>query len=380
MTALKPVKVATIGCGAISDAYLSTMINQFRILEVVGCYDRNLDKTERTAEKYNIKALTMQQILEDDSIELVVNLTASTAHYSVVKQLLEAGKHVYTEKVLALELEEAAELVRIADEKNLYLGVAPDTFLGASIQTARYVVESGMIGTITSAHCALSRDVSLFAELSPNAIKPGAGIGFDVGIYYITALLSLLGPVAEVSGIAKTLNKERQHYYMEKLDESYEIQCENLMAGTLQFASGAVGSMLFDSNSILIVPEKPTLVLYGTDGVMYMSDPNLFGGEVNVILKGNTEPMVMQQSHSFTQESRGLGVAEMAWSMRKGRANRASKEMGYHALEILHSIVKSGETKRHIALQSTFTNMPALPRGYVTNSHFKFQEESGLAY
>ncbi|WP_341281917.1 hypothetical protein [Paenibacillus sp. FSL H8-0537] len=152
------------------------------------------------------------------------------------------------------------------------------------------------------------------------------------------------------------------------------------MAGTLQFESGAVGSLLFDSNSILIVPEKPTLVLYGTDGIMYMSDPNLFGGEVKVILKGNTELMVMRQSHSFTGESRGLGVAEMAWSMRKGRANRASKELGYHALEILHGIVKSGETKQHIALQSTFTNIPALPRGYVTNSHFKFQEESGLAY
>lgn len=363
----------------ISDAYLSTMVNGFRILDVVGCCDRNPEKAERAAEKYNIKPQSMEDIIADDSIEIVVNLTAPPAHYSVVKQLLEAGKNVYTEKVLAAELEEAAELVRIANEKNLYLGVAPDTFLGSSIQTARYVVESGMIGNVTSFHCALNRDISLFAEHSSLAVKPGAGIGFDVGIYYITAMLSILGPVMEVSGITMTLNKKRKHYFIEKLDEPYEMQCENLMAGTLQFeCGGAVGSMLFDSNSIVIVPEKPTLVLFGTNG-MYMSDPNLFGGEVNVILKGNTEPMIMQQSHAFTEESRGLGVAEMAWSIRKGRVNRANKEMAYHALEILHSIVNSGETKQHVVLKSTFSKTPPIPRGYLDRSYYMSQEESGLA-
>lgn len=155
MEPVKPVKVAVVGCGMISDAYLSTMVSRFRILEVVGCCDRNPEKAEQTAEKYNIKVLSMEEIIADASIEIVVNLTAPTAHYGVVKQLLEAGKHVYTEKVLAVQLEEAAELVRIANEKKLYLGVAPDTFLGASIQTARHVIESGLIGEVTSFHCAL---------------------------------------------------------------------------------------------------------------------------------------------------------------------------------------------------------------------------------
>jgi predicted dehydrogenase len=377
---MKPIKVAVVGCGMISDAYLSTMVNRFQILDVVGCCDRNPEKAERAAEKYNIKVLSIEEIIADESIEIVVNLTAPNAHYSVVKQLLEAGKNVYTEKVLADELEEAAELVQIANEKKLYLGVAPDTFLGASIQTARYAVESGMIGNVTSFHCALNRDISLIAEHAPFTVKAGAGIGFDVGIYFITAMLSILGPVTEVSGITKTLNKERKHYFIEKLDEPYEIQCENMMAGTLQFECGTVGSILFDSNSILIVPEKPTLVLFGTNGIMYMSDPNLFGGEVKVILKGNTEPMVLQQSHAFTGESRGLGVAEMAWSMRKGRVNRANKEMAYHALEILHSIVHSGKTKQHVVLKSTFANIPPIPRGYLDSSYYNSQGESGLAY
>jgi predicted dehydrogenase len=378
MIPVQPVKVAVVGCGKISDTYLSSMISRFQILEVVGCCDRNPEKAEQAAEKYNIKVLSMEDIIADALIEMVVNLTTPTAHYDVIKQLLGAGKHVYTEKVLAVELEQAAELVKIARDKNLYLGVAPDTFLGASIQTARYVVESGMIGQVTSFHCALNRDISLIAEHAPFVVQPGSGIGFDVGIYYLTAILNILGPVTEVSGLTKTLNKDRKHFFIEQLDEPYEMQCENIMAGTLQFSCGAVGSILFDSNSILAAPEKPTFVLFGTLGVMQMSDPNQFGGEVKVTLKGNTEAMVMQQSHAFTEESRGLGAAEMAWSMRKGRMHRANEEMAYHALEILHSIVLSGEQKKHVALKSTFTKMPPIPRGFLDSSYFNSQEESGL--
>ena len=130
---IEPVKVAVIGCGMISDAYLSAMINKFKILDVVGCCDRNADKAQEKAQKYGIKALTLEEILADDSIEIIVNLTTPLAHYPVIKQLLEAGKNVYTEKVLSVELEHAAELVKIADQKNLYLGAAPDTFLGSAI-------------------------------------------------------------------------------------------------------------------------------------------------------------------------------------------------------------------------------------------------------
>jgi hypothetical protein len=151
------------------------------------------------------------------------------------------------------------------------------------------------------------------------------------------------------------------------------------MAGILQFASGTVGNILFDSNSIFILPEKPSLVLFGTLGIMTMADPNQFGGEVKVILKGNSEPVVIQQSHAFSEECRGLGVAEMAWSLRMGRKNRASKEMAYHALEVLHGIVKSSETKSNQVIQSTFEKMPPIPRGYSGQGHFDFVEETGIA-
>jgi predicted dehydrogenase len=376
---IQPVKTAIVGCGKISDAYLNTMINKFKILDVVGCCDRNSEKAQAMTQKYGIKVLTLDNILADDSIEIVVNLTTPTAHYPVIKQLLEAGKNVYTEKVLSVELEHAAELVRIADQKNLYLGAAPDTFLGSAIQTARYVVDSGMLGDITSCFCALTRDGDILNRAFPFTTKPGGGIGFDVGIYYITALLSILGPVKEVSGVVQTRKPERPDYSHEHFGESFQVECENLMAATIQFDCGTVGNMLFDSNSVFILPEKPSVVLFGTMGVMYMADPNSFGGDVRVILKGNNEPFTMQQSHAFSNECRGLGVAEMAWSMRMGRKNRANKELAYHALEVLHGIVKSSETKSNQVIKSTFEKRPPIPRGYSGQTFFEFVEEIGIA-
>ena len=321
----------------------------------------------------------MEEILADPLIELVVNLTTPNAHYPVIKQLLEGGKHVYTEKVLTVELEQAAELLKIADEKNLYLGSAPDTFLGSALQTARYVVDSGMLGDITSCYCAMTRDSNILNRAFPFTAKPGGGIGFDVGIYYITALLSILGPVREVSGVVRTLNPEKPDYALERFGEPIQVECENLMAGTLQFTCGTVGNLLFDSNSIFILPEKPAVVLHGTMGILYMADPNQFGGEVKLILKGNTEPVVMQQSHAFSSEFRGLGVAEMAWSMRMGRVNRANKEMAYHALEVLHGIVNSSATKSNQMMGSSFEKAPPIPRGYSGQTYFEFMEETGIA-
>lgn len=376
---IQPVKTAVVGCGHITDAYLNTMINKFQILDVVGCYNRTTEKAQRAAEKFGIRVLTMEEILEDDSIEIVVNLTNPTVHYEISKKLLEAGKHVYTEKVLAAKLEHAAELLQIADQNNLYLGAAPDTFLGAGVQTARYVVDSGMLGEITSCYAVLTRDSDILNRAFPFTAEEGGGIGFDVGIYFITALLSILGSVKEVSGVVKTLNPEKPHYSLEKFNETFHVVGENLMSGILHFERGTIGNILFDSNSVFVLPEQPALVLNGTQGIMYMADPNQFGGDVRVLLKGNSEPFTMQQSHAFHDEYRGLGVAEMAWSLRMGRKNRASKEMAYHALDVLYGIVRSSETKTNQAIESTFEQTPPLPRGYDGQGVFGFIEERSIA-
>ena len=376
---IQPVKTAVVGCGVISKDYLNTMTQKFEILDIVACCDLDEAKAQAAAQKYGIRALTIEEILAGEEIELVVNLTTPNAHYPVIKQLLEGDKHVYTEKALTVELDDAADLVKIAEERNLYLGSAPDTFLGSALQTARYAVESGMLGEITSCYCAMTRDSNILNRAFPFTAQPGGGIGFDVGIYYITALLSILGPVAEVSGVVRTRNPEKENYGLENFGEPFQVQCENLMSGILQFASGTIGNVLFDSNSIFILPEKPAVVLHGSLGILYMADPNQFGGEVKVILKGNNEPVVMQQNHAFSDEYRGLGVAEMAWSLRMGRKNRANKEMAYHALDVLHGIVKSSESKTNQVVSSTFEMMPPIPRGYSGQTYFEFMEEASIA-
>jgi predicted dehydrogenase len=236
-----------------------------------------------------------------------------------------------------------------------------------------------MLGEITSCYCAFTRDGDILNRAFPFTAQPGGGIGFDVGIYSITALLSILGPVKEVSGVVQTRNPERPDYSLEHFGESFPVECENLMAGVIQFNCGTVGNLLFDSNSIFILPEKPSVVLFGSMGILYMADPNSFGGDVRVILKGNNEPFIMQQSHAFGTECRGLGVAEMAWSLRTGRKNRANKEMAYHALEVLHGIVTSSQTKSNQIMKSTFAKMPAIPRGYSGQTFFEFVEETGIA-
>jgi predicted dehydrogenase len=216
------------------------------------------------------------------------------------------------------------------------------------------------------------------SRLASFVTKPGGGIGFDVGIYYLTALLSILGPVKEVSGTAKTRKPTREILSLEKFGESYTVESEDIMAGTIQFDSGVIGTMIFDSNSIFTFLEKPSMVIFGTMGVLYMADPNQFGGAVRVVLKGNNEPFVIPSSHAFNEECRGIGVAEMAWSIRQGRKHRANEEMAYHALEVLHGIVKSGESKSNQVIFSTFEKPRALPRGYVGQGHFQFVEENSI--
>jgi len=164
------VKAAIVGCGMISDVYLKNLSGEerlFDIIDVVACCDMNEAAARARAEKYNLRVMTLDEICADAEIEMVINLTNPGAHYTVIKQLLLAGKHVYTEKVLCLKLDEAREVVRLADEKQLYLGASPDTFLGASVQTARQIVESGLIGDVTSCHASVNRDHYLQAELMP---------------------------------------------------------------------------------------------------------------------------------------------------------------------------------------------------------------------
>ena len=262
MKGIKKVKTAVIGCGAISRIYFENMTNAFEILEVAGCCDLNQQLAEDTAAAYDIPVLTMEEILEDSGIEIVVNLTNPAAHYGVIRNLLEHGKHVYTEKVLAATFGQAQELAALAHEKGRLLCSAPDTFLGAAVQTARYLVESGVIGTVTSCVAVLQRDARLLAEKFPYTSRPGGGIGIDVGIYYTTAMVNILGEVKEVCGMSGVCMPEQSHYFVknESFGETYVQESETYLAGSLQFKNGCVGTLHFNSRSIRT--EKPYVAFY----------------------------------------------------------------------------------------------------------------------
>ena len=197
---MEKVRVAVVGCGSISDIYMSNIRSgKFQILDLVACSDLLPERMEASSVKYGCKAMTLDEICADPTIDMVINLTIPAAHYSVIKQCLEAGKHVFSEKMIAVELWQGKELVELADEKSLYLGVAPDTFLGASIQTAKYIVDSGLIGRPVSCRASISRNYGIYGEFLTHLCKRGGGIGFDMGGYYLTALASILGPVKAVS-------------------------------------------------------------------------------------------------------------------------------------------------------------------------------------
>lgn len=379
MENVKPVRVAVVGCGAISGVYLENITKRFRILKLVACCDLNAASAEKAAQKYSVPAMCLKEILEDESIELILNLTAPTAHYDVIKASLEHGKHVYTEKVMAVELEEARTLVRMADEKHLMLCSAPDTFLGGAIQTARFAVESGLIGEVTSCAAVYQRDADLLAERFPFTAKKGGGIGTDMGIYYVTALLSILGPVVAVCGMTDIYKPERVHSFPSGkcFAESYKMETETLLAATMRFACGAVGSLHLNAASIRY--ERPQMAIYGTQGILFMPDPNGFGGEVRIVAKGQETSYVLPHTHAYDGNERGLGVAEMAWAMRRGRIPRANKEMAFHGQEVLMGAIESGRTGGVYSLNSTFVKQAPLPRGYMGPSYGGAEPEAALA-
>ena len=208
----KKIKTAVVGCGMISNIYIKNLKNLFSIIDLVAVGDRNPAAAEEKARTYGVpRVMTIDEIAASDEIELVINLTPAFVHYGVIKQMLLAGKHVWTEKVITNTLEEARELVNLANEKGLYLGVAPETVLGAGIQTARRALDTGMIGDVSSGVVTINRNQSLNAELFGFLRGNGGSLPYDVGVYYVAALLCLLGPVRAVSAFgapAKTHEPE----------------------------------------------------------------------------------------------------------------------------------------------------------------------------
>lgn len=340
--AIAQINVAVVGCGVISDIYLQSLQDKFAVTNVVACSDLNPEKMQAKAEKYHIKAMNYADILADPTIQLIVNLTTPKAHYSIIKQALEHGKHVFSEKMIAVELSDGQELCELARSKNLRLGVAPDTFLGGGIQTARYMVDHGLIGDPLSVVVSLNRNFRVYADIFPHMNQRGGTLPFDTGCYYLTALASILGPAKSVSAFGRRYQPER---IGQRTDKPW-------------------------------FGEKSTVE---ADNILKMGDPNNFDSP-NYLTKQLNEPVKFPFTHGFLENSRGLGVADMAWAIQQNRPHRASMEMAYHVFELIHGMYQSAETETVYHMQSTFDRPQPLPTGYLDNGFWGPTEESALAF
>ena len=375
---MQKIKAAVVGCGSISDIYMTNLTSgKFQVIELVACSDLMVDRMNASAEKFGIKAMSLDEICADPEIEMVICLTTPAAHYPIIKQALLAGKHVFSEKMIAVELWQGKELVELANAKGLHLGVAPDTFLGASVQTAKYIVENGLIGKPLSCRASISRDYAVYGEFLTHLYKKGAGIGFDMGGYYLTALAAILGPAKNIAAFTNVNEPTRVNTRIGANDygKEYTIEVPNVIAAAIQYDNGVLGTLHMNSDSLL--DETYGLEIYGTDGIVYMGNPNHFGDKV-YIQKVNGEKVEFPLTHGYDKNSRGLGAAEMAWSILAGRNHRASKEMAYHVFEMMHGIMLSAENGDVYKLESTFETPKGLPAGYIGDGGWTRKEESAL--
>ncbi len=369
------VQTAVVGCGMISNIYLKNLKNLFHIIDLTAVGNRSMAAAKEKAETYGIDhVMTIDEIAASDEIELVVNLTPAYAHYDIIKKMLLAGKHVWTEKTMTVTVDQARELVDIANERGLYLGVAPDTVLGAGLQTARRAIDMDMIGKVTSGVAVINRDQALNSEYYTFLRGGGGSLPYDLGVYYIGALLCLLGPVKAIRAFgAPAPVHEPEFLYVNAGTEPWRIPGSNVISASLQFECGALVSVLFDGNTVNA--SQHNITLFGSRGILKVGDPNTFNGPVTLVYAGQPECR-LPFTHGYDGANtiaptpfdyyghRGVGVAEMAYAIRGGRPNRCGKEYGLHCLEVLEGMEVSAATGRTVEPASRFEMQPLAPGYY----------------
>ncbi|TAX56067.1 Gfo/Idh/MocA family oxidoreductase [Rhizobium leguminosarum] len=361
--------VGIIGCGNISTTYFS-LAPLFKGLKVLACADINAQAAEARAKEYGVKAQTIDELLVNDEIDVVVNLTIPDAHFRVSKAILEAGKHVYSEKPLVLSLEEGEELRRIAKQKNLAVGCAPDTFLGGAHQLARKFIDDGGIGRVTSGACyVMSPGMEMWHPNPDFFFLPGGGPILDLGPYYIANLINLIGPVKRVGGMTSMASPTRTITSEPRNGEIIPVKTPTTIQALLEFVNGA--TVTLTASWDVWSHRHANMELYGTDGSLYVPDPNFFGGTVEASGRDKDIKPLEVWEHPFgkiNQENpngaranyRTAGLADMVMALIEGRDARCSLDRTLHGVDVMTSILKSGEEGRFIDLTTTCTQPAAL--------------------
>ncbi|MEI6504044.1 MAG: Gfo/Idh/MocA family oxidoreductase [Armatimonadota bacterium] len=355
-------KIGIIGCGNISRAYLD-MGQRFPLTEVAAVADMIPERAQAAAAEYGIpRACSVDELLADPEISIVLNLTIPGAHAEVALQTLDAGKHTYGEKPLAVNRAQGQQIMERAAQTKLRVGSAPDTFLGGGVQTARKLIDDGAIGTpiAASAHMACHGHESWHPDPA-FYYKIGGGPLLDMGPYYLTALVNLLGPVKRAVASASVTFPERTITSEPKFGEQVTVDVPTHVTGIMQFESGAVGTLLttFD----VWHTNLPLLEIYGTEGSLSVGDPNGFGGPIRLRKAGDPEWADVPLTHIYSEGNRGIGVADMAYALASGRPHRASGALAFHVLDIMDTLLESSLEGKYLDLQSRCDRPAMLPVG-----------------
>ncbi|ANS74356.1 oxidoreductase [Paenibacillus yonginensis] len=350
---MKPVKVGIIGCGKISGIYMENC-KKFEHLELIACADLDRTQAESKAAEYGIpRVYSPEELLNDPDVELVINLTIPAAHASVCLEALQAGKHVYVEKPLAVTREQGQEVLRTAREKGLLVGCAPETFYGAGIQTCLQLIQSGRIGRPVAASAFMMSGGHESWHPSPEFYyAKGGGPMFDMGPYYLTALIQLLGPIKRITGITGKALEERVITSSPKAGQKIKVDIPTHVAGVLEFQQGAIATLV-TSFDVFGGSTLPPIEIYGTHGTLKVPDPNTFGGKVEYKLAGESEWTEQPLLPGFSENARGIAAADMAEAIRTGRPHRATGDLAYHVLEAMWAFHDASDEQGHYTMQST---------------------------
>jgi len=357
------MKVGVLGCGNISGIYLQAG-RRFEAIEVVACADLDMARAEARAEEFGVpKACTTEELLADAEVEIVLNLTTPDAHAGVALAALEAGKHVYNEKPLAATRADGRRILDAARAAGLRVGCAPDTFLGGGIQTCRWLIDQGAIGRpVGCTAFMMSRGHETWHPAPEFFYKPGGGPMLDMGPYYLTALVSLIGPVRRVTGATTVSFPERVITSEPKRGQKIRVEVPTYVAGLMDFECGAVGAIITTYD--VKAAELPLLQIFGSEGTLMVPNPNTFGGPVRIWRDSEGEWREVELTHGYTDNSRGLGVADMAQAIRSGRPHRASGELAFHVLDVMQAFHEASERGRHVELSSGCGRPAPLPQGF----------------
>ena len=361
------MRVGIIGCGNISETYFECQ-NLFNNFNVVACADINIEAAKKSAEKYNVNAFSVDDILSNEDVDLIINLTIPAAHKEIIIKSLNAGKHCFSEKPLAMSFSEGLEISDLANSKNLYVGCAPDTFLGAAGQKARSLIEDNSIGNVVLGTFNLMSHGMEHWHPNPDFFfKPGAGPVFDVGVYYITQLVNLIGPIKSISSLSGTATPERIITSEPRNGEKIKVETPTTLMGTLEFHNNA--KIQFFCSWDVWKHKHSTIELYGLEGSMIVPDPNFFSGDILISHKEedwqiiNNDKMLLgipnktDNNGSKIANYRGIGLSDMIDAIHNQRQSRCSLDLAVHVLEAMEGIIKSSDDRVNYHMQ-TKPNQP----------------------